>query len=97
MLIGEDASPELERTHSPQYNVPDDAPPCFLLHAEDDASVVVENTLEFREALKAKGISVETHLFAHGGHGFGLRKTIGMPAAVWPDLFVSWARTTGLV
>ena len=97
MLIGEDASPDLERIHSPQHNVPDDAPPCFLLHAEDDASVVVENSLEFRAALKAKGIPVETHLFTNGGHGFGLRKAVGKPVAVWPELFVSWARTTGLV
>ena len=97
LLIGGDASPDLERIHSPQHNVPGDAPPCFLLHAEDDASVVVENTLEFRAALKAKGIPVETHLFTNGGHGFGLRKAIGKPVAVWPELFVSWARTTGLV
>lgn len=97
MLIGESASPDLERKHSPQHNVPDDAPPCFLLHAEDDASVVVENTLEFRAALKSRGISVATHLFANGGHGFGLRKAVGKPVAAWPELFVSWARTTGLI
>lgn len=97
MLIGEEASPGLERTHSPHKNIPDDGPPCFLLHAEDDASVVVENTLLFREALKAKGIPVETHLFAHGGHGFGLRKTVGKPIAVWPELFVNWSRTMGLI
>jgi len=97
MLIGKDANPEFERAHSPHYNVPDDAPPCFLLHAEDDASVVVENTLLFRAALKAKKIPVETHLFTHGGHGFGLRKAIGKPVAAWPELFVSWSRTTGLI
>ena len=97
MLIGENASPELERRHSPQHNVPDDAPPCFLVHAEDDASVVVENTLEFRAALKAKRIPVETHLFANGGHGFGLRKAVGKPVAAWPELFLGWARTTGLI
>lgn len=96
-LIGDDAGPDLERAHSTHLNVPDDAPPCFLLHAEDDGSVVVENTLLFREALKAKAVAVETHLFANGGHGFGLRKAAGKPVAEWPELFVRWARTTGLV
>lgn len=97
LLIGKDASPQLERAHSPQYNVPSDAPPCFLVHAEDDESVVVENSLEFRAALRAKGIPVEMHLFAHGGHGFGMRKTIGKPVAIWPELFVSWSQSMGLV
>lgn len=96
LLIGEDASPVQEAAHSPHLHVPDDAPPCFLLHAEDDASVVVENTLLFRAALKSKGIAVETHLFANGGHGFGLRKTTGKPVAAWPELFIRWARTTGI-
>lgn len=97
MLLGENASLDLERSHSPQHNIADDAPPCFLVHAEDDTSVVVENTLEFRAALKSRNISVETHLFAHGGHGFGLRKAVGKPVAAWPELFVSWARATGLI
>lgn len=97
LLIGENASPELERAHSPANNVPDNAPPVFLVHAEDDTAVVVENSLEFREALRAKGIPVETHLFAHGGHGFGLRYTTGKPVASWPELFVNWSQSMGLI
>lgn len=96
LLIGKIASPALERAHSPQHNVPANAPPCFLVHAEDDTSVVVENSLEFRAALRAQGIPVETHLFAHGGHGFGLRYTVGKPAASWPDLFVNWSESMEL-
>ena len=96
-LLGKDATPELERAHTPTHNVPSNAPPCFLLHAEDDASVVVENSLEFSGALRAKRIPVETHLFTHGGHGFGLRKAVGKPVAIWPDLFVRWSQTMGLI
>jgi acetyl esterase/lipase len=96
LLIGADAGPDLERAHSPQHNVPPDAPPCFLLHAEDDGTVAVGNTLEFRAALRAQGIPVETHLFAHGGHGFGLHGVAGMPAQAWPELFVSWAQSMEL-
>jgi dipeptidyl aminopeptidase/acylaminoacyl peptidase len=77
--------------------VPADAPPCFLVHAEDDESVVVENSVELRAALRAQGVPVESHFFTHGGHGFGLRKAAGKPAAVWPELFANWARSMRLV
>lgn len=91
LLIGVDADAARERAHSPHLNVPANAPPVFLLHAEDDDVVPVENALLLRAALRAKGVPVETHLFAHGGHGFGLRKTLGKPVAAWPDLFLAWA------
>lgn len=92
-LLGPAPTPAMERAHSPDQNVPADAPPCFLVHAEDDAAVPVENTLLFRRALREKGIAVETHLFTEGGHGFGVNRARGKPAAVWPDLFVAWARS----
>jgi acetyl esterase/lipase len=95
-LIGENPSPERERAHSPHLNVPGNAPPTFLLHAEDDASVVVENTLLLRAALLAKKVPVETHLFADGGHGFGLRLARGKTVEGWEELFLAWAAKKGL-
>ena len=95
-LLGASPSQEAERDHSPYCNIPADAPPHFLVHAEDDDVVPVENSLLLREALRERRIAVETHLFNHGGHGFGLRKAIGKPVEVWPDLFLAWARTLGL-
>lgn len=94
-LIGKGAPAEVERAHSPYLNVPANAPPTFLVHAEDDDVVSVENSLLFRAALRANNIPVETHLFTHGGHGFGLRKAIGKPVEAWPDLFMAWAKTQG--
>jgi acetyl esterase/lipase len=96
LLLGDNPTPALEAAHSPDRNIPADAPPHFLLHAEDDDAVPVENTLHLRSALKTRGIAVEMHLFANGGHGFGLRKAVGKPVEVWPDLWRAWARTTGL-
>jgi acetyl esterase/lipase len=90
-------SDALEAAHSPQLNIAANSPPCFLIHAEDDDTVPVANTLLFRDALKGKGIPVETHLFAHGGHGFGLRKAIGKPVALWPELFMGWAKSVSLI
>jgi acetyl esterase/lipase len=96
LLIGKAAPPALERRHSTAANVSSATPPCFLVHAEDDPTVPVENTLEFRTALKRAGVAVETHLFTHGGHGFGIRRAAGKPAEAWPELFAAWARSQGL-
>ncbi len=96
LLLGKSPAAELEALYSPDQQVPADAPPHFLLHAEDDDAVPVENTLRLRAALKARHIPVEMHLFANGGHGFGLRKAIGKPVEVWPELWRNWARTVGL-
>ena len=96
LLLGSDPSPEMERDHSPASNVSAATPACFLAHAEDDPIVVVENTLLFRQALKDKGVPVETHLFTRGGHGFGLCDTPPSPWVSWPQLFMSWMSDRGL-
>lgn len=82
---------------SPDMAAGTDGPPHFLVHAEDDRVVPVENTLRLRASLVRRGIPVETHLFANGGHGFGLGK--GKCAAIrrWPDLWLSWVQSRGLV
>lgn len=95
-LLGASPTPQAEAAHSPDRNVPADAPPHFLLHAEDDDVVPVDNTLRLHAALRARKVPVELHLFANGGHGFGLRKAIGKPVEAWPDLWRGWARTVGL-
>lgn len=81
--------------HIPSQNVPADPPPFFLLHAEDDPLVDPSHSLDMRAALLAKGGRVETHLFAQGGHGFGLRKAAGLPLENWPQLFLNFARSLG--
>ncbi|RVT89757.1 alpha/beta hydrolase [Sphingomonas crocodyli] len=95
-MLGANSSAEAERAHSPDRNIPANAPPTFIVHAEDDDVVPVENALLLRAALRAQKVPVETHLFTHGGHGFGIRRAMGKPAAQWPDLFLAWARTQGL-
>jgi acetyl esterase/lipase len=96
MLLGPNASLELQRAHSPAHNVTAATPPCFMAHAEDDTTVSVENTVEMRAALKAAGVKVETHLFTAGGHGLGLPGPAGEPARHWKEMFVTWARAQGL-
>ena len=96
LLLGPGASDAHAAEHSPDRQVTKATPPCFLVHAEDDDVVPVDNTLRFRAALKAAGVPVETHLFETGGHGFGLR-TEGKPVTVWPQLYLAWAKAHRLL
>ena len=89
-LIGEHASKALERKYNPSLHVQSDAPPTFLLHAEDDASVPVANTLMLREALIAARVPVETHLYPEGGHGFGLRLSKDHSVEGWQEVLWDW-------
>jgi acetyl esterase/lipase len=95
-LLGPDAGAEDERSHDPARNVRADSPPCFLVHAEDDPVIPVANSLLMRDALRARGIATETHLFPDGGHGFGIRLAQGHSVAIWPELFFAWGRRQGL-
>lgn len=88
------SSQELAR-HSSHLNVQANAPPHCLVHAEDDPLVSPDHSLALRSALRARGITVETHLYAKGGHGFGLRNTKGLPLADWPQRLMSFGLSTG--
>ncbi|MGL9751404.1 MAG: alpha/beta hydrolase family protein [Symbiopectobacterium sp.] len=76
--------------HSPDQHVNTQTPPTFLVHAVDDPSVSVENSMVMFSALKAKPITVEMYLFENGKHGFGIRGTMGLQVAVWPQLVHAW-------
>ena len=72
-----------------------DTPQTFLVQAEDDP-VHVENTLVYYAALKDAKVAAEMHVFAHGGHGYGLRPT-ALPVTGWPALAAEWLRTIGVL
>ena len=91
-LFGGKVTSALVREWSPDLNVTPAAVPTFLAHAEDDGLVPVANTVRMRDAMAAQKITVETHLFAHGGHGFGARPQPGSPGGLWLPLFVNFAR-----
>ena len=71
-------------------------PPTFLLQNEDDNVDMVEDSLSYYMALKKVGVPVEMHLYAQGGHAFGLRRT-KYPATAWPPLVETWMRTIGML
>lgn len=73
-----------------------DAPPMFFVHAFDD-NVTVLNTLLFAAALKKANVPAEVHVFATGGHGYGLRHVDGQPVTDWPLLCAAWLKTIKIV
>lgn len=95
-LFGGPATAEQIQTWQPDLNVDAYTSPTFLVHAEDDTLVKVENSTRFRDALIAKSIPVETHLFAKGGHGLGIPGDPG-GRKLWIPLFLNFARSQGLL
>lgn len=91
-LLGPDPSPRAIADYSMQNRVRTDMPPMFLLHAADDASVDIENTLQLYRALRAAGVATEMHLYPEGGHGFGVREVGDGPLAAWPRIADAWLR-----
>lgn len=96
-LLGPNPSPEAVAGWSLEQMDWADAPPTFLLHAIDDPSVTVENSLQLLTTLRAAGVKAEAHLFEEGGHGFGVRLIAGKPASVWPQLVLAWAKRRGWI
>jgi acetyl esterase/lipase len=94
-LLGEHASDELVARLSTDEQVSSSSPPTFLIHASDDKAVVVDNSIRYFRALTAHGVPAEMHIFAEGGHGFGMRPT-GHPVDAWPELADKWLRAQGL-
>ena len=81
---------------NPNIPVSRETPPTFLLQAEDDDVDGVDQALVYYAALKNAGAPVEIHLYAHGGHAFGLRPTPD-PITQWPALAETWLRTIGMI
>jgi len=77
---------------NPNVPVSSETPPTFLVQAEDDTTDGVNQSLVYYSALAKAGVPVEMHLYAHGGHAFGLRRT-QFPVAGWPRLAEAWLRT----
>jgi acetyl esterase/lipase len=69
---------------------PADAPPMFLVHADDDKTVSpIDHSIRLYQAWKKVGIPAELHIYSRGGHGFGMRKR-GLPVDTWTDRFRDW-------
>jgi acetyl esterase/lipase len=80
---------------NPNVPVTRNTPPTFLLQAENDPVDNVNNSLAYYMALKQAKVPVELHLYAEGGHAYGLRRT-KFPITEWPELVEKWLGTIGV-
>jgi acetyl esterase/lipase len=79
----------------PEVAVTTNTPPTFLVMAEDDP-VRVENVLGYTLALKQARVPAELHVYASGGHGYGLRRT-ALLVTTWPERAAEWMKNRGLL
>lgn len=76
---------------TPNIPVTSNTPPTFLLQTEDDP-YHAESAIAYFEALKKAKVPAELHVYAQGGHGYGLRRS-AFPVTRWPELVETWLRT----
>ena len=81
---------------NPNVPVSKETPPTFIVQAEDDHVDGVEQALVYFRALSDAQVPVEMHLYAEGGHAFGLRPT-RQPITHWPVLVEDWLRTIHVI
>ena len=87
-LIGKNASTEKIRLYSNELQITAQTPPTFLVHASDDKTVKVENSILFFEALLKNKVLAEMHIYEKGGHGFGLHNPT--TKSDWFDIAINW-------
>jgi acetyl esterase/lipase len=85
------ANAEKDFAANPDINPTADTPPTFIVQAEDDP-VHVENAVVYFLQLKKAKVPAELHIYANGGHGYGLRRT-ALPVTTWPQTAEIWFHT----
>lgn len=95
-LLGKHPEAALVDLMSNEKQVTSGTPPTFLVHATDDKTVPVENSLLFYRACLDNNVPAELHIYLKGGHGFGMRTAAG-PAAEWPGRCKQWMQQLGFL
>jgi acetyl esterase/lipase len=81
---------------APGLPVSSKAPPLFFVHATDDRISAVDHSVVMYLAAKRAGVPAELHVYATGGHGFGVRKS-DQPCSTWTRNCLAWLRKQGLL
>jgi endo-1,4-beta-xylanase len=76
---------------------PKDAAPAFLTSAGSDDPFHARETVEFYQSLFRAGVPAELHIYAHGGHGGGIRNRNGIPFGTWHIRFQEWLADLGML
>ena len=94
-LLGEKAAATKLNLFSSELQVNAQTPPTFLVHASDDKSVPVENSIRFYQALIKNKVNAEIHIYQNGGHGFGLHNATTTDA--WFERATTWMRVNKFI
>jgi acetyl esterase/lipase len=94
--LWDETSPGTSLKLSPWVEISADAPATLLIHAMNDRTDDVRHSVAYGLALNAAGIPVEMHLYAKGGHAFGIRPTSDPITTEWPKLVENWLHTIRL-
>jgi acetyl esterase/lipase len=94
-LIGKNASAEMINEYSNELQITATSPPAFLIHATDDNTVNVLNSIYYYETLVKYKISSEMHIYEKGGHGFGLYNKTTKDN--WMDRLYNWMQAKELL
>jgi acetyl esterase/lipase len=92
-LLGDQATPALVDRFSNELQVNAETPPTFLVHAQDDQGVPVQNSLLYYQALHAHGVKAALHLYPTGGHGFAFGLGKGAVSG-WREALLAWMKET---
>lgn len=95
-LLGEETSAEEALYYSNEKQVTAETPPTILIHADDDKSVVPENSVRFYLALRQHGVPAALHIFTDGGHGFSFAEGKGA-VEMWPKICTAWLKERGML
>lgn len=82
---------------APWMKISTDAPPTLLIHAMNDNSNDIRNSMAYALALKDAGVPVDTRFFASGCHAFGLRPTRDPITTEWPKHALQWLRSIDML
>ena len=92
-LLGESPAADQVRLYSNELQVTAQTPPTFLVHAEDDKTVPVQNSIVFYQALHRHNVPAEMHLYPQGGHGFGMNNKTTKDQ--WVEHLQNWMDANG--
>ncbi len=95
-FLGADTSAAMIEKYSNELQVSAQTPPTFIIHALNDSTVNVHNSLLFYNALLDKKINASIHIFPQGGHGIRISDNPGS-TNLWLDLLKLWLKETGFV
>jgi acetyl esterase/lipase len=95
ILLGDQVSEDKKMAYSPELFIAENHPPSFLIHAMDDKTSLVENSLVYYQQLVAKKIPAQLLVYQSGGHGFALHNKV--QDDFWMPSVIKWLQLNKII